>query len=127
MPEPLTPRCAAVSRHTMSAYDTYEMNECYILKGHTRCQIPDTQVALTVVMISWSYIYFGLYLYYLVDAIRKLRRLPRQDNKMANLSVRLQACPLCSAIGNMAMSLRHACMHVRVTTCMQHLWSVFTR
>ncbi len=111
----------------MPAYDTYEMNECYILKGHTRCQIPDTQVALTVVMMSWSYIYFGLYLYYLVDAIRKLRRLPRQDNKMANLSVRLQACPLCSAIGNMAMSLRHACMHVRVTTCMQHLWSAFTR
>lgn len=48
-------------------------------------------MALTVLNMSWAYVYFALYFLYLMQAVYKLRTLPRQDHKMSNLMVRLQA------------------------------------
>ncbi len=98
-----------MGRHAFPVYKTYEMNECYILRGDISCKITNTQVALTVVMMSWSFLYFGLYLFYLLGAVGKLKTLPRQDHKMANLSVRLQACPPCSSCYRHCHLNMHAC------------------
>lgn len=47
---------------------------------------------LTVLLMAGAYIYFALYFYYLSQALLKLKDLPRQDNKMASLQIRLQVC-----------------------------------
>ncbi len=48
------------------------------------------ETTLTVLLMACAYIYFGLYFYHLFQAMIKLKDLPRQDNKMASLQIRLQ-------------------------------------
>lgn len=50
-------------------------------------------LALTVLMMVWAFVYFGLYFFYLSRSVYKLRNLPRQDHKLAHLMVNLQARP----------------------------------
>ena len=54
------------------------------------CAINASEKVLTVLLMACAYIYFGLYFYHLFQAMLKLKDLPRQDNKMASLQIRLQ-------------------------------------
>ena len=46
-----------------------------------------------MLLMACAYIYFALYFYHLIQALLKLKDLPRQDNKMAQLQIRLQVRP----------------------------------
>lgn len=54
------------------------------------CQVNTTQYALSIASMVPAYIYFVAYFWHLARAMQKLQSLPRQDFKMANLSVRMQ-------------------------------------
>ena len=64
------------------------------------CAVNAAETTLTVLLMACAYIYFGLYFYHLFQAMIKLKDLPRQDNKMASLQIRLQVrradnvCPI---------------------------------
>ena len=64
------------------------------------CTVNAAEEVLTVLLMVCAYIYFALYFFHLIQALLKLKDLPRQDNKMASLQIRLQVrradnvCPI---------------------------------
>ncbi|BDA51093.1 hypothetical protein COCOBI_17-3130 [Coccomyxa sp. Obi] len=104
--------------HLNPAYQIYKRDECVILNGDVRCKNPNTQVALSVVMMSWSFLYFGLYLFYLLDAVSKLKTLPRQDHKMVNLSLRVRL--LVVAFYTLVIPLL---WYVRINSCRSYMYT----
>lgn len=64
---------------------------CRANKLAFRCTYGSTQVALSVLTMTWAFVYFALYFFYLMQSIYTLRKLPRQEHKMSHLMVRLQA------------------------------------
>ena len=81
------------------------------------CAVNVSEKVLTVLLMAGAYIYFALYFYHLFQALLKLKDLPRQDNKMASLQIRLQVCPasdVCpTKLGNVLCQIsKHAgCVH----------------
>ena len=78
---------------------------------------------ITVLNMSWAYVYFALYLFYMMQSVHKLRPLPRQEHKMSNLMVRLQARSL--AYPNYSHALRNYMSpkgyHFELAMCFWHL------
>jgi hypothetical protein len=75
-----------------ATYERVKAGECH---GHDfDCTISNVQLALTILNMFPAYIYFVLYFWHIWRSMDKLKKLPRQDFKMANLSVRMQVCCL---------------------------------
>ena len=70
-------------------------DDCRAHRDRFMCQDSLDRVVfvLTLLTMSWAFVYFGLYFVYLGRSVYKLRSLARQDHKLANLMVKLQACP----------------------------------
>ena len=64
--------------------------DCWPRDSGDMCAISPVEIALSVLLMACAYIYFALYFYYLFRALFKLKDLPRWDNKMVSLQVRLQ-------------------------------------
>ena len=75
-----------------AAQDVRDHSECYPRYAQQMCAVNDGEKVLTVLLMACAYIYFALYFYHLFQALLKLKDLPRQDNKMASLQIRLQVC-----------------------------------
>lgn len=69
------------------------VTDCYPRYVRYECGVTPAEIALTVILMACAYVYFALYFYHLIQALLKLRDLPRQDNKMASLQIRLQVHP----------------------------------
>ena len=72
------------------AQEARDYAHCFPRDAQHMCAINASEKVLTVLLMACAYIYFGLYFYHLFQAMLKLKDLPRQDNKMASLQIRLQ-------------------------------------
>ena len=66
---------------------------CRVHSEVIQCITDHTHLVLTILTMVWAFLYFGLYIFYLMRSVYKLRSLPRQDHKLAHLMVSLQASP----------------------------------
>ncbi|CAL5228580.1 g11739 [Coccomyxa viridis] len=73
-----------------AAQEARSYSDCYPRYAREMCAVNAAETTLTVLLMACAYIYFGLYFYHLFQAMIKLKDLPRQDNKMASLQIRLQ-------------------------------------
>ncbi|CAL8466200.1 g5736 [Coccomyxa elongata] len=81
-----------------------------------RCNFGGTQVALSVLTMTWAFVYFILYFFYLMQSIYTLRKLPRQDHKMSHLMLRIRL--LVVAFYTLAIALL---WFVRIETCRAYM------
>ena len=72
------------------AQEARSYDDCYPRYAQQMCAVNAAEQALTILLMACAYIYFALYFFHLIQALLKLKDLPRQDNKMASLQIRLQ-------------------------------------
>ena len=83
-----------------AAQEARSYDDCYPRYAAQMCTVNAAEEVLTVLLMACAYIYFALYFFHLIQALLKLKDLPRQDNKMASLQIRLQVrradnvCPI---------------------------------
>lgn len=74
----------------MAAQQARDTTDCYPRYAQKMCAVSPVEEVLTVLTMACAYIYFALYFYHLIQATFKLKKLPRHDNKMVSLQIRLQ-------------------------------------
>ena len=68
------------------------LEDCRFHRERIRCPTASLQLGMTVLWMVWAFVYFAMYFFYISRAVYTLRRLPRQEHKLAHLTVNLQAC-----------------------------------
>ncbi|EIE21255.1 alpha/beta-hydrolase [Coccomyxa subellipsoidea C-169] len=113
------PYWKGVGRRSTSAYQFAMLAEdCMVHRNLIQCRINNVQVALTVLNMSWAYVYFALYFLYLMQSVYKLRTLPRQDHKMSNLMLRVRL--LVVAFYTLGIALL---WYVKIHSCRSYMYT----
>ncbi|BDA51092.1 probable phospholipase A1-Igamma1, chloroplastic at C-terminar half [Coccomyxa sp. Obi] len=92
--------------------------QCRAHELEFRCNYGGTQVALSILTMTWAFVYFALYFFYLMQSIYTLRKLPRQEHKMSHLQLRVRM--LVVAFYTLAIALL---WFVRIHTCRSYMYT----